>query len=58
MARINCIREMFFEKGMNYASIARTTRHDVKTVKKYVHQKDFNLPPPKPVKKHGVTASP
>ena len=53
MARINCIREMFFEKGMNYASIARTTGHDVKTVKKYVHQKDFNLPPPKPVKKRG-----
>lgn len=53
MARINCIREMFFEKGMNYASIARVTGHDVKTVKKYVHQEDFNQPLPKPVKKRG-----
>ena len=32
MAQINCIREMYFEKGMNYASIARATGHDVKTV--------------------------
>ena len=27
MAQINCIREMYFEKGMNYASIARATGH-------------------------------
>jgi len=25
MAQINCIREMYFEKGMNYASIARVS---------------------------------
>ena len=43
MARTNCIREMFFEKGMNYASIARITGHDVKTLRKYVLWKDFNL---------------
>ena len=41
MARINYFREMFIEKGMNYARNARTTGHDVKTVKKYVYQKDF-----------------
>jgi DNA-binding CsgD family transcriptional regulator len=41
MAQVNCIREMFFEKGMNYASIARITGHDVKTVKKYINMKDF-----------------
>ena len=50
MARINCIREMYFEKGMSYASIAKTTGHDVKTVKKYIQQEDFNLIP-QPVKK-------
>jgi transposase len=47
MAQVNCIREMFFEKGMSYADIARTTSHDVKTVKKYIHMDDFNEPPPK-----------
>jgi len=25
MAKVNCIREIFFEKGMNYAEIARAT---------------------------------
>jgi transposase len=53
MAQINCIREMYFEKGMNYASIARATGHDVKTVKKYINMKDFTQPLPKPAKKRG-----
>ena len=47
MNQVNRIRELFFEKGMNYAEISRITAFDVKTVKKYVHQADFNLPPPK-----------
>lgn len=29
MAQVNCIRELFFEKGMNYADIARATGHNV-----------------------------
>ncbi|NMD43073.1 MAG: hypothetical protein GYA86_07170 [Firmicutes bacterium] len=42
MAQVDSIREMFFEKGMSYAEIARTTGHDVKTVKKYIAMDDFN----------------
>ena len=53
MAQVNCIREMFFEKGMSYADIARTTGHDVKTVKKYIHMEDFNRPPQKPTENRG-----
>ncbi len=48
MAQVNSIREMFFEKGMNYADIARVTGHDVKTVKKYIYMENFNEPLPKP----------
>ena len=47
MAKINSIREMFFEKGMTYADITRETGCDVKTVKKYIFMDDFNPPPPK-----------
>ena len=53
MAQVKCIREMFFEKGMSYADIARTTGYDVKTLKKYIHMEDFNEPPPKLVEKRG-----
>jgi len=53
MAQVNCIREMYFEKGMNFASIARATGHDVKTVKKYINMEDFTQALPKPVKKRG-----
>jgi transposase len=42
MAKINSIREMFFEKGKSYADIAKATGHDVKTVKKYIFKDDFN----------------
>lgn len=51
MAHINFIREMYFEKGMNYADISRATGHDVKTIKKYLEKNDFNYPPPKEKKK-------
>lgn len=46
MAQVNRIRELFFEKGLNYAEVSRVTGSDVKTVKKYIHQEDFNPPPP------------
>lgn len=42
MAQVNRIRELFFEKGLKYAEISRVTGFDVKTVKKYIHQEDFN----------------
>ena len=48
MAQVNSIRELFFEKGLNYAEISRVTGFDVKTVKKYIHMKDFNQSLPKP----------
>lgn len=44
LTQVNCIREMFFEKGLNFAEISRTTGCDVKTVKKYIFQEDFNMP--------------
>jgi transposase len=51
MAQVNSIREMFFEKGKNYADIAKATGHDVKTVKKYISKDDFNPELPKVNKK-------
>ncbi len=47
MAKIDSIREMFFEKGKSYADITRETGCDVKTVKKYIFMDDFNPLPPK-----------
>ncbi len=44
MTQVNSIREMFFEKGLNYAEISRATGYDVKTVKKYIYREDFNKP--------------
>jgi len=43
---VDSIRQLFFEKGLGYAEIARVTGFDVKTVKKYVHMEDFNQPLP------------
>ena len=48
MAQINSIRALFFEKGLSYAEISRTTGHDVKTIKKYIQMENFNLPQPEP----------
>jgi len=48
MAQVNSIREMYFEKGLNFAEIARATGFDVKTVKKYIQMEDFNVPTPEP----------
>lgn len=47
IAKINSIREMFFEKGMNYSDITRETGCDVKNVKKYIFMDDFNPLQPK-----------
>jgi transposase len=44
MAQVNSIREMFFEKGMTYAQLARVTGYDVKTIKRYILKNDFNQP--------------
>lgn len=58
MTQINCIREMFFEKGMNYAEISRTTGFDVKTVKKYIHMENFSPPLPEPRESRGSKLDP
>lgn len=51
MTHVNFIREMFFEKGLNYAEISRICGFDVKTVKKYIFQEDFNEPvKPRPIR--------
>lgn len=42
MTKIDYIRKMFFEKGMNYAEIGRETGHDVKIVKEYIEKEDFS----------------
>lgn len=48
VAQTDSIRQLFFEKGLGYAEIVRTTGFEVKTVKKYVHMENFNQPLPKP----------
>ncbi len=48
MAQINSIRKLFFEEGLGYAEIARSTGFDVKTIKKYVLMENFNEPGQKP----------
>ena len=57
MAQVNYIREMYYEKGMNYAEISRATGHDAKTIKKYIDKANFNTPP-KPPKKLGSKLDP
>ena len=47
MAKINSIRRLYFTEGKCIAEIARETDSDVKTVKKYIIQDDFNQPSPK-----------
>lgn len=47
MAKINSIRRLYFEEGKRIAEIARETNTDVKTVKKYILQDDFNKQLPK-----------
>lgn len=47
MTQINDIRKLYFEEGLNYAQISRATSFDVKTIKKYIWQEDFNQPQPK-----------
>jgi hypothetical protein len=44
MAQVHSVRQLFFEKGLGHAEIARTTGCDVKTMKKYIHMKDSTQP--------------
>ena len=43
MAKKDCIREMFYVKGLSVSEIARETGHDQKTVRQYVNREDWNL---------------
>ncbi len=58
MADIDRIRRLYFEKGRSYAQIARETEFDVKTIKKYIAQEDFNLPLPEPKKSRASKLDP
>ncbi len=46
MAKINSIRSKYFNEGKRIVEIARETKTDVKTVKKYILKDDFNTQPP------------
>ena len=48
MTDINQIRELFFEKGLSYAEIARCTRRDTDTVRKYVEMDEWTPKPKTP----------
>jgi len=43
MAKKDCIREMFYVKGLSISEIAREAGHDRKTVRQYVNREDWNL---------------
>jgi len=42
MARINDIREKYFEKGQNISEISREMGHDRKTIRKSINRNDFS----------------
>lgn len=45
MDDINLIRFLYEKKGGNYAEIAKETDFDVRTIKKYIEQDDWNVKP-------------
>lgn len=45
MSEANRIRELYFEKGLHYAEIARRTNHDTDTVRKYVAMEEWTTKP-------------
>lgn len=46
MDQIHHIRALFYEQGKTISDIAAATKHNWKTVAKYVDMKDFNQPKP------------
>jgi len=42
MANAECIRDLFFHKGMSISGIAQKTGFDRKTIRKYLYQDDWN----------------
>lgn len=57
MSEANRIREMYYEKGLHYAEIARRTNHDTDTVRKYVTMEEWTGKPKTPVT-HGSKLDP
>jgi hypothetical protein len=41
MANAQCIRELFFLKGIPISGIAEKTRFDLKTIRQHVHKDDW-----------------
>lgn len=48
MDKINHIRQLFYEQGLDIPAIIAETGHDRKTIVKYLDMTDFNLPEPEP----------
>ncbi len=46
MAKINNIRDEYFNKGLSISEIHRSTKHDHKTIRKYIAKENFNELPP------------
>lgn len=45
MTQKNDIRKLFYEQGMSISQIARETGNDRKTVRQYINQHNWNIPP-------------
>jgi len=47
ITQVHYIRKLYYEKGKNYAEIARATGHNHRTIKKYIEKTDFTETPKK-----------
>ncbi len=47
ITQVHYIRKLYYEKGKNYAEIARATGHNHRTIKKYIEKTDFRETPRK-----------
>jgi hypothetical protein len=56
MEQIYNIRNMYKNEGKSLRQIARETKHDFETVKKYVEMEDFSPKVPVKVKRNGKTS--
>jgi len=48
MTQVDSIREMYYEQGKNISEVARISKNDRKTVRKYIEKADWNVSPPEP----------
>lgn len=48
MTQVDSIREMYYEQGKNISEVARISKSDRKTVRKYIEKADWNASPSEP----------